>query len=127
MAERQRTEISAELMDGARLLAERRGVPVEEVLEEAVREYLAFRKEGASLLGGPTPTYMAEVQRAFDLVTDRGAGEQPPPRDPFLALLDHTGSRFDLDEDEAERIAVEEQHAWRRERREQAERERAEG
>ncbi len=39
------------------------------------------------------------------------------PRDGFLALIDRMSSRFDLDDpDEAMRIAVEEQHAFRRKR-----------
>ncbi len=45
----------------------------------------------------------------------------PGQGDGFFALLGRMSNRFDLDEGDAERIAVEEQHAWRRERREQRE------
>jgi len=107
MAEKQRTEIDAELLEGARRLAERRGVTVEEVLEAAVREYLTSRWDNIAAEALGVSAEELEV-----------APWEGGPRDPFLALIDRMSGRFDLDEDEAARIAVEEQHAFRRERAE---------
>lgn len=82
MVEKQRIEISAELLEELRRGAREQGRPEEELLEEAVRRYL----------------------------------ERSDPRR-FEELLERMSSRFDLDDEEAERIAYEELHAWRRERR----------
>jgi hypothetical protein len=117
MAEKQRTKIDAELLEGMRRLAEHRGVSVEKLLEEAVAVYLASTPGWDDVASEALGARVGEIE-----ITPR----ESSPRDPFLALLDRMSGRFDLDEDEAERIAVEEQHAWRRERREQSDRERAE-
>lgn len=82
MVEKQRIEISAELLEELRRGAREQGRPEGELLEEAVRRYL----------------------------------ERIDPRR-FEELLERMSSRFDLDDEEAERIAYEELHAWRRERR----------
>lgn len=85
MAERQRTEISAELLAGLRRKAEDQGRTEADVLDEAVRRYL---KRSGSL---------DELLRRIE------QGRRDRDVDP-------------LSEDEAMRLAVEEQHAWRRER-----------
>lgn len=82
MVEKQRIEISAELLEELRRGAREQGRPEGELLEEAVRRYL----------------------------------ERSDPRR-FEELLERMSSRFDLDDEEAERVAYEELHAWRRERR----------
>ncbi len=56
-----------------------------------------------------------QTERPVMAARERSAS---PRDDGFLALLDRMSSRFDLDEDEAMRLAVEEQHAFRRGRRE---------
>ena len=45
-----------------------------------------------------------------------GRSDEALPHDQFLSLIARMSSRFDLDEDEAMRVAVEEQRAFRRER-----------
>ncbi|MBA2692842.1 MAG: hypothetical protein H0U65_10165 [Rubrobacter sp.] len=85
-----RVEISVELLEAARRVASSQGRSEREVLDDAVRGYVAaFR------------------------------GGNPGDAEDFRALLDRMSSRFgDLDEDEAMRIAVREQRAFRRERTE---------
>lgn len=90
-------EIDGELLAALRLAAEEQGRAEREVLEEAVRSYL--RREVPDALG--------------EVPTGR-----PHGKDGFVALLERMSGRFGLDEEEAMEIAVEEQHAWRRERRE---------
>ncbi len=85
MAERQRTEISAELLESLRRKAEDQGRTEADVLDEAVRRYLERSGSLDELLG--------RIEQGRQ---DRGV--EP------------------LSEDEAMRLAVEEQHAWRRER-----------
>lgn len=85
--ETMRTEISKELLGAVRQLAEAQGRSEREVLDEAVRGYLASLRSGRR------------------------------DEDYFPALLDRMSSRFDLDEDEALELANEELHAFRRERR----------
>jgi hypothetical protein len=98
--EKSRTEISSELLSAVRQLAKRQGRTESEVVDEAVMRYLDFFLYWQS----------GEARRAASAASDD-----------FLALLDRMSSRFDLDEEDALRIAVEEQKAFRQER---AERER---
>lgn len=119
MAERQRTEINAELLRAVRELAEEQGRPESALLEEAIAAYLSTRHRefswgaiasgalGADVAGVATEGALTEAHRA-----------------PLPDLLRRMSSRFDLDEDEAMRVAVKEQHAFREER---AERRKAEG
>ena len=105
-------EISARLMQVIRDLAEAQGRGENDVLEEAVERYvqeLGIERE-------------ANIGREIDREYIEPLEGPSRPRDPFLALLDRMRSRFELDPDEAMQIAVEEQHAARRERREKAER-----
>jgi hypothetical protein len=96
-------EISARLLRVIRDLAEAQGRGESEVLEEAVVRYLQeLGVEAEPDIGRPIGEIYAE-----------SPGDHP--RDPFLALIDRMSSRFALDEDEAMRIAVEEQHAFRQE------------
>lgn len=111
MADRQRTEINAELLRVVRLEAERQGRPEAAVLEEAVVAYLSARYPGTSweeIASEALGANVAEVH--IGPSRDR-------PRGPLPALLNRMSSRFDLDEDEAMRMAVEEQHAFREERK----------
>ena len=124
--EKSRIEISTELLEAVRQLAASQGRPVEEVLNEAVARYLAgpvVRRvdEGVDLpgwvagAGDPEGAYRGWTGGGFFASGTVHAAERP--RDGFLALIDRMASRFDLDDpDEALRIAVEEQHAFRRER-----------
>jgi hypothetical protein len=98
--EKPRTEISSELLRAVRQLARRQGRAESEVVDEAVLRYLDF---------------------VLYWQSGEAEAERRASRDDFRALLDRMSSRFDLDPDEAMRIAVEEQHAFRQER---AERER---
>ena len=85
MTERQRTEISAELLESLRRKAEDQGRTEADVLDEAVRRYLE------------RPGSLSDL---FDRVErgQRERGVEP------------------LSDEEAMKLAVEEQHAWRRER-----------
>jgi predicted DNA-binding protein len=85
MAERQRTEISAELLESLRRKAEDQGRTEADVLDEAVRRYLER--------SGSLDELLRRIEQGR---RDRGVES--------------------LSEDEAMRLAVEEQHAWRRER-----------
>lgn len=99
-------EISGKLLRLIRALAEAQGRDEGEVLEEAVLRYL--RELGTeSELG---------IGREIGELYVVGRTEERP-RSQFLSLITRMSSRFDLDEDEAMRIAVGEQHAFRRERR----------
>jgi hypothetical protein len=102
-------EIGPENANLLRDIARARGRSVEEVLEEALLLYLDSSKraeEPGTGIGRP-------IRRERVRPTEpRGGGRD----DGFLALLDRMHDRFGLDEDEAMRIAVEEQHAFRRER-----------
>lgn len=101
-------EINEKLLVHLRLIAEEQGRPLAEVLEEAVLRYL----EGAEAVRRD-PEREPDIGEEIGEIYVERPGERL--RDPFLALLDRMSSRFDLDEDEAMRIAVEEQHAFRRE------------
>lgn len=85
MAERQRTEISTELLESLRRKAEDQGRTEADVLDEAVRRYLER--------SGSLDELLRRIEQGR---RDRGVES--------------------LSEDEAVRLAVEEQHAWRRER-----------
>jgi hypothetical protein len=87
MAEKVNMEISAELMEEVRRLAEEQGRSEAEVVEDAVRTYVV--------------TKFRDPDRLFGRI-DRWQLEQGV--DP-------------LSEEEAMRLADEELHAWRRERR----------
>ncbi len=105
-------EISARLLQVIRDLAEAQGRAESEVLEEAVVRYLqelGIERE-------------ANIGRKIDREYLEPLEGPYRPRDSFLVLLDRMRSRFELDPDEAMQIAVEEQHAARRERRERAKR-----
>lgn len=109
-----RVEISDELTNLVRDIAAAEGRPVSEVLEEALLLYLEGRR-------APGTEGSDDVDVAA-WVNDRPGSAEERSRDGFLALLDRMSSRFDLDGEEAMKIAVEEQRAFRRER---SERERA--
>ncbi len=85
MAERQSTEVSADLLEALRRRAEDQGRTEADVLDEAVRRYLER--------SGTLDELLKRIEQGR-----RNRGVEP------------------LSEDEAMRLAVEEQHAWRRER-----------
>ena len=88
MVEKQKTEISAELLEELRRRAKEQGRPEGELLEEAVRRYLLLERPGT----------LAELfEEAHRWQRERGV-------DP-------------LSDEEAAKLADEELHAMRRERR----------
>ncbi len=90
MAEKQKTEIDAGLLEELRRRAEEQGRLESELLEEAVRRYLE----------------RSDPRRFEELLERMERGRRERGVEPLF-------------EEEAMRLAVEEQHAWRRERREQ--------
>lgn len=110
MAERQRTEIDARLLEAVRELANRQGRPEGAVIEEAVASYLAQRYPGTDWARIAHDTF------GVDIVAIRAEPSKDSERSPLPSLLDRMSRRFDLDEDEAMRIAVQEQHPHREER-----------
>lgn len=101
-------EISPKIANLVRDIASTEGRSEEEILEEAVIRYLDMRRASGTTGDTEVPEWMARSPQ----------DTEERPRDGFLALIDRMASRFDLDDpDEAMRIAVEEQHAFRRERR----------
>lgn len=101
-------EISPRIANLVRDIASAEGRSEEEVLDEAVARYLSMRRAGGVSGDIEVPEWVAG---SLEDAEER-------PRDGFLALIDRMSSRFDLDDpDEAMMIAVEEQHAFRRERR----------
>jgi predicted transcriptional regulator len=86
VADRLNIEIDPRLVPLLLRLAQAQGRPPNKIIEEALLRYL------------------------------RGLEPAPHLDDEFQDLLDRMSSRFDLDEDEAMRLAVEEQKAIRRER-----------
>ena len=110
MAERQRTEIDARLLDVVRELADRQGRPEGAVIEEAVASYLAQRYPGTAW------ARIAHDNFGVDIAAIRVEPSEEPERPSLPYFLDRMSRRFDLDEDEAMRVAVEEQHAFRAER-----------
>lgn len=98
------TEIGADLMEELRRVAEEEGRPEDEVLEDAVRFFLSLRAyftEG-SRTGGSRPE---GVPRAIEL---KGFLED-------VAVWQRQRGVEPLSDQEAMRLAVEEQHAFRRE------------
>ncbi len=91
--EKVETKISRDLMEAVKAQASKEGRGSEEVVEDAVRNYLKTSS-------GSIVEVLERMSRGR---RERGVEE--------------------LSEEEAMRLAVEEQHAWRRERREQKERE----
>ncbi len=82
--ETSQTEISRELLEAVRRMASSQGRSEREILDDAVRGYIAFQ------------------------------GRDPRDTEGFRALLDRMPSRFgDLEEEEAMRIALREQRAFR--------------
>ena len=106
MADRLKIEIVGRLAPILLRLAREQGRDPNEITEEALKLYL----RGLGIDTGPD---------LGEPVMDMYAGppgEELHPRDPLPLLLGRMSSRFDLDE--AMRVAVEEQHAFREERRE---------
>jgi hypothetical protein len=104
-------QISPRIANLLRDIASAQGRSEEEVLDDALVFYLDYLGRSREVESGEAPfgPSMAETYRAV-----RGWMEDAERRR-FVSLLDRISSRFDLDEDEAMRIAVEEQHAFRRE------------
>ncbi len=92
--EKVETKISRDLMEAVQAQASKEGRGSDDVVEDAVRSYLKASS------GGMIVEVLERMSRGRK---ERGVEE--------------------LSEEEAMRLAVEEQHAWRRERREQKERE----
>jgi hypothetical protein len=112
MADKSIIEINTKLLVELRRLAEEEGRSEAEVLEEAVALYL-------ERIRGPVEPDSEPRAYGGELLTP-----EEPPHNGFLTLIERMSRRFDVDEEEAVRIAVEEQHAFRSERadREEAER-----
>lgn len=102
-------EINPEIANLVGEIARAEGRSEGEVLNDALMLYLRFREsEEAPDLGRP----IRRTQRQVPQPRDHGLNDE------FQALLYRMSSRFDLDEDEAMSIALEEQRAFRRERSE---------
>lgn len=124
MAERQRTEIDAVLLAAVREAAEEQGRSETDVLEEAVIAYLSFLAARRAFVG------RAPGADTVDIGGLVGEGHAPGmPMDPntwrprssaeLFALVDRwqRGNGVEhLSDEEAMRLAVEEQHAMRDER-----------
>lgn len=95
--ERVETKISRELMEAVKAQASKEGRDSEEVVEDALRSYMLRQ-------GGLPRRDLPEIFEAIDRY-QKERGVEP------------------LSEEEAMKLAVEEQHAWRRERRENQARE----
>ena len=97
MKEKARTEISTELLEELRRVAREQGRSETDVLEDAVRYYFRLALDRA--LSDPD-LLKPNLSELFERVDreQRERGVEP------------------LSEEEAMRLAVEEQHAWRRER-----------
>ena len=106
MADVLRIEISGRLVPILLRLAQEQGRDLDEITQEALVRYL--HEQGIET--GPG------LGKSIEAI--RTESPEDAPRDPLPYLLDQMSSRFDLDEDEAMRIAVEEQHAFRAERSE---------
>ena len=106
MADVLRIEIGGRLVPILLRLAQEQGRAPNEIMQEALVRYLHEQGiETGPDIGKPIETIHAEPPK-------------DAPRNPLPGLLDRMSSRFDLDEDEAMRIALEEQHAFRAERSE---------
>lgn len=116
MADMLRIKIGGKLVSALLRLAREQGRDPDEITEEALSRYLQE-------LGVETGPGIGRPLRR-ETVHPRPPDEPERPSDDyFFSLLDRMSSRFDLNEGEAEEIAVEEQHAFREER---SERQRAE-
>ncbi len=124
MAERQRTEISVELLDQVRAVARAQGRPEAEVLEEAVLGYLSFLAARSTFVRRSSEARdTADVGRPLEEIY---ADPHPDPvawrprsSSELFALVDRWQRERDIEplsDDEAMRLAVEEQHATRSER-----------
>jgi hypothetical protein len=106
VADALRIEMGGRLVPILLRLAQEQGRAPNEIMQEALVRYLHEQGlETGPDIGKPIETIHAEPP-------------EDAPRNPLPGLLDRMSSRFDLDEDEAMRIAVEEQHAFRAERSE---------
>ena len=111
MADKLNIEIGGRLVPLLLRLARRQGREPDEIKEEALLRYVRWL--------GLDEELDPDIGRQIGEVYVESPDEPTPARDGFLALLDRMSSRFDLDDpDEAMRIAVEEQHAFRSERAE---------
>lgn len=136
MAEKSRTEINAELLEELRRQAEEQGRSATELLNEIVGSYLEaisrFQEQAALAQRGfqaqaELAQRLAQLQvdsalKAIRLQADfAGASRKRPGSLQELFERVDRGQRErgvePLSEDEAMRLAVEEQHAWRQERR----------
>jgi hypothetical protein len=98
-----RIEIGGRLVPILLRLAQEQDRTPEEIMQEALVRYLHEQGiETGPNIGKPIEEIYAEPPK-------------DAPSNPLPGLLDRMSSRFDLDEDEAMRIAVEEQHAFRAE------------
>ena len=101
-----RIEIGGRLVPILLRLAREQGRAPNEITQEALVRYL----QDLGIETGPDLGEPIEVIRT--------ESPEDAPREPLPELLDRMPRRFDLDEDEVMRIAVEEQHAFREERSE---------
>lgn len=108
MADSLDIEIGGRLAPLLLRLAREQGRDPNEITAEALELYL----RGLGINTGP------DLGLEIKEIYVPGPGEEFRPREPLPLLLDRISSRFDLDEDEAMRVAVEEQHAFREERSE---------
>jgi len=133
MTEKQRTEMSAELLEAVRRVAEEQGRSETEVLEEAVVGYLAFlaaRRElrgvwwGFGGFGGSEPSSDKADSGGIGRILDSIHVGPRASSQGSLAELFSSVDRWQrergiepLPDEEAIRLADEELHAMRRERR----------
>lgn len=124
MAERQRTEIDAELLARVRAVAEAQGRPEAAILEEAVIGYLSFLYARNGFLRERLGADTADLGRPIREVYVTGSPSDPSTWAPrtsseLFALVDRwqrENGVESLSDEEALRLAVEEQHAMRNER-----------
>jgi hypothetical protein len=108
MSEKVRTEISGELLEAVRLLAEERGREEGEVLEDAVRYFLGSYR------------FFTRVSERSDVDISAAVPDRPGSLEELFERIDR-GQRErgvePLSEEDAIRLADEELHAMRRARR----------
>jgi hypothetical protein len=123
MSERQKTEIDAVLLAAVREAAEGQGRAESELLEEAVVAYLSFLAARDAFMVRSPEADTADIGRPIEEIY------VDPPADPstwrprtvpqLLGLVERwqrSNGVEPLSDDEAMRLAVEEQHAMRGER-----------
>ena len=115
--ERSRVQISSELLEVVRILAEKQGRSEAEVLQDAVLRYLRqillmWLPEGSASIGEPVDEVYVEPHGEYPL----GSGDLGLLLDRIARGQRERGVE-PLSEDEAVRLANEELHAMRRERR----------